>query len=990
MSFSEQEQQPGPAAEQVPEPRLLTRSGRSDRSAGMDAPPRKPQPPSVSRVRRWAQSAFAPRHAGARPRRNRRWAGVALLCLLLLVVAAGLGVLYLRHAMAAALPQLDGEIEIAGLQAPVRITRDAQGVPSITATNLPDMLFAQGYITAGDRLWQMDTLRRHAAGELAEILGPALAEHDRRQRYMQIRAAADRAVAQLPPDQLEQLKAYAHGVNAYMETHADSLPVEFRLLAYKPTWWRPRDSLLVSLAMWQDLSTEFPRKLDREALNAHLPAGLLADLYPVGSWRDQPPVSQGRDLSAPHEVEQIPLDPSQSHVQEPLPRDLLAVSRALPGADACEGCRPGSNNWAVSGAHTASGAPMVANDMHLSLALPDIWYEASLHTGPAADADGNASMDVTGFTLPGVPFVIVGRNAHVAWGVTNLGADVQDVRVEHLRGEGDLTEFERPDGTWAAAEHHREVIRVRGRRDIALDVLTTTHPNGSGTMATPVISPLYPGERRALSLAWTAYDPAAVTSPFLGVNTAADGPSLVAALARFGGPALNLVWADAAGHIGYHALGFIPVRGSTVPQPRNPVGPATPAQQGPLPEDEGAALAQPAFAARPHLVQAAYRPLPRQRGRRAPVRKAAHAAPPPPPEVKPDTPAPPPVRYSIGSPISPVPVDALDLPQSWSAYVPFDALPATVDPRNGYLATANARITPEDFPYAVANDWGDPFRVERIVHMLDGRRGLTPADMLRMETDVHSDVDLAFAQRLAYALDHADAKVTGADAARLREAANLLRDWNGSVEVSSPAAAIVSVVRNALWPALLLPQIASHDHSDQAEAAAFAELYTWGERTSALEVILQHEPARWLPKGFANWNNFLAATTATSLRQAHAPHTLAKWQYGQLHTVEIEHPLFGAHPLLSRLLGIRSGSGAQPAPGDGSTVDAIGAHFGPSERFVADLASADAGLGNLTTGESANPRSPWYFDQFGAWLAGRSFALPGAQTSATHTLTLHP
>ena len=132
----------------------------------------------------------------------------------------------------------------------------------LTAANLPDLLFAQGYITAGDRLWQMDALRRHAAGELAAILGPAMVEHDRRQRYLQIRAAADRAVTQLPPDQLAQLQAYAGGVNAYIEAHQGTLPLEFKLLAYRPALWTPRDSLLVSLAMWQDLSTEFPRKMD--------------------------------------------------------------------------------------------------------------------------------------------------------------------------------------------------------------------------------------------------------------------------------------------------------------------------------------------------------------------------------------------------------------------------------------------------------------------------------------------------------------------------------------------------------------------------------------------------------------------------------------------------------------------------------------------------------------------------------------------------------
>ena len=224
----------------------------------------------------------------------------------------------------------------------------------------------------------------------------------------------------------------------------------------------------------------------------------------------------------------------------------------------CPECRSGSNNWAVSGSHTASGKPLLSNDMHLSLGAPDIWYEAGLHT-TASPTD--PAFDATGFTLPGAPFIIVGRNAHVAWGVTNLGGDVQDIHIEHLRGSGDSTEFQQPDGSWAPVAHHREVIHVRGSRDQVLDVQTVTTHIGATEIAAPLISPLYPNEHRALSLLWTPYDPHNLTSPFYGINSATSGAGLVAAFASFGGPSLNLVYADDAGHIGYHAVGRIPVRG---------------------------------------------------------------------------------------------------------------------------------------------------------------------------------------------------------------------------------------------------------------------------------------------------------------------------------------------------------------------------------------------------------------------------------------------
>lgn len=1056
------------------EPRLLTRpvqpevSRRGVRSSNQSATDAatlaKPSPPERNGQR-------VPRQAGQRQPTQLRWILtdrrawwavrlVAVAGALILIVAL-VAVLDLRHALKASLPQLDGEVHVVGLHAPVSVSRNAQGVPSISAASLEDLLFAQGYVTASDRLWQMDGLRRHAAGELAEVLGPGLVAHDRRQRYLQMRAAADRAVAALPRDEYAQLEAYARGVNAYIEAHRGALPMEFRLLAYKPTPWSPRDSLLVSLAIYQDMSTGFPQKMNREALRTHLPDALVQDLYPVGSWRDLPPAAQGRNITEPHEVEQIPLDPSQSGIQKatPLPRrsspgDLLAVSTGLAGAGRCEGCRAGSNNWAVSGAHTASGGPLVSNDMHLNLGIPDVWYEASLHTGlPSTGTSSAARLDVAGFTLPGVPFVIVGRNTHLAWGLTNLGADVQDLRVEHLRGAGSHTEYQRPDGSWLPVNHRAERIVVRGGRDVTLDVLTTVHAVGDMAMETPIISPLYPSETRALSLAWTAYDPGTVTSPFLDINAAADGASLVTAFASFGGPSLNLVWADDRNHIGYHALGRIPIRGPAVQRPR----PVTPVLAEPLPGklppvegDAGPADTAPtgasdqpdgdenspqaALRSAPHVLLSAYhlgrrhtvKPHPQRaatREGRAATRDRRSASPaaratrrkarlaarkvaesPSAPVVEASIPAPQPLNYTVGSPISPVPVDASDASQEWSGYIAFGDLPAVTDPANGLLATANSRITPDDYPWAVANDWTDPFRTERIVSLLTGRTGLKPADMLRFEMDIHSDVDQAIAQRLAYALDHASAKSLGKDAKRLRQAADLLRNWNGDLTADSAPGAIVSAVRTQLWPALLIPPIMTHDGSRDAghdsspkgadaqvrQAADIAMLYTWGERTTAIEVMLQNQPARWLPRPYTRWSDFLTAVTEVSLQAAHAPGDLQTWRYGEQHTVEIAHPLLGDQSLLSRLLGIQGTTGARPSPGDGTTIRQIGSHFGPSERFTADLSSPTAAYANITTGQSGDGVSPWYLDQFQPWLTGSTFAMPLAGDTSPHTLRLLP
>jgi penicillin amidase len=820
-------------------------------------------------------------------------AEIAAFILVMLVIVMAIS---LRHAMHAALPQIDGNLTLAGLTSRVTVTRDTHGVPTLRASNLDDLLFAQGYVTAQDRLFQMDLLRRHGSGELAEILGPSLVQHDRMQRYLQIRAAADRGVAALPDDQLHQLECYAHGVNAYIATHRDTLPVEFHILHYTPAPWSPRDSMLITLVMSQDLSTSFPQKLDREALEQHLPPALLADLYPVGSWRDRPPTQVPLDLTAPtDEIKQIPLDRTQTLNDPPQlasPHDLMSISAALAAAR-CVSCRAGSNNWAVSGAHSASGAPLLSNDMHLGLTAPDIWYEAALHAAMTPD---NGPLDVTGFTLPGVPFVISGRNAHVAWGFTNTGSDVQDVRVEHVRGSGADTEYERPDGTWALATHHAEHIHVRAGRDVNVDVLTTTMTMGQTTLTTPIISPLYPTEQRTLSLAWNIYDPSILHMPLLAIDTAPDAASLVAAFAGFGSPSENLVYADRQ-HIGFHELGRVPIRGPAMQRP-HAVQPLV--LPGPSPErdedEEDPGPVATSSATSVHLAKAGWKQATWQQGQIAP---------------QPTSP------YTIGSPLSDVPVDALDVTQVWSGYIPYDALPSVLDPVDGVVATANARVTPENYPYSITNNWADAYRVERIETLLEHRTGLKPADMLAVQTDVHSEFDLVMAQRLAYAIDHASPAMKRRDP-RLVQAADILRDWKGNVSVDSPAAAIVNATHTRLWPLLLMPQIERFDEQrtrrkiSADRARSLSSLYVWGERTTALEALLEHNPRRWLPQGYASWNDLLAEAVADALRVNHAPSDLRRWRYGDTHPVEIAHPVFGSESLVSRLLGVATGTGMQP------------------------------------------------------------------------------
>ncbi len=968
--------------------------------------PENPDDPSTLRHRSAPTNTESPRSTAAKSRITKRtllrvfftFCGLLVLVLIALAITA----VALRRDMRANLLTnqglLDGNVPVAGLSAPVTITRDAQNVPSIHAANLDDLLFAQGYITASDRLFQMDALRRHGAGTLAEILGTSLIQHDREQRILQLRAAADAAIAVLPPDQLNQLQAYARGVNAYITTHNGSngpnaLPIEFHILHYLPEPWQPRDSLLIGIVMAQDLATSFPEKLNREALSRNLPPNLLPDLYPVGSWRDHPPTQQPPNLSDPSApIEQIPLDRTQSEVD---PRDLIRIYSDL-HAQQCRGCRAGSNNWVVAGAHTATGAPLLSNDMHLGLSAPDIWYEAALHT------NSPTPLDVEGFTLPGVPFVIVGRNPFIAWGFTNSGADVQDVLIEHFRKSGSTTEYERPDHTWQPVAHHTELIRVRGGSNISLDVLTTTHSIGATTIQTPIITPLFKTEHRPLALAWTVYDPSTLTTPFLAINSAADAASLVAAFAGFGSVSQNLVYADAH-HIGYHLLGRIPIRGPATQRPRATqpfiLPDTTPSQDE---QDESGATPSASIPT-PHLALASLILLYHHRAATLSAAQRSQTTPrvkvqptPSAPSGKIVTPAPT-TPYTIGAPLSPIPIDALDLAQAWSGYIPYDALPSVLDPTSGIIATANARITTDNYPYFISNDWSDPYRVERINHLLDAsvtaNHPLTPADMLHIQMDVHSEFDLLVAQRLAYALDHS--AVTKKDP-RLLQAANLLRDWNGDVTATSPAAAIVAASYHEIWPMLLAPQIIDFDKSrhhtklNDQQLDAILNLYTYDQDRTALEQLLQNTPARWLPHAYANWDELLATAVQRSLHLLTPPHDLSKLRYGNEHPIDIAHAIFGSHSPISTMLGVPTGTGRQPNGGDATTVKAAGLHFGPSERFTADLSNPENTHANLPTGESGNPASPHFLDQFQPWLQGTTYTLPLNHPAVEHTLTLTP
>ncbi|HEX3473200.1 MAG TPA: penicillin acylase family protein [Silvibacterium sp.] len=784
------------------------------------------------------------------------------VALVVVVVASVAGsAWWLKRAMRDSLPQLDGQLSLPGLTAPVIVTRDRHGIPHIQAASLDDLFEAQGYVTAQDRLWQMDMARRMAAGEGAEILGSNLIEHDRVQRVLGIRTNAERLTITLSDRDRRYYEDYARGVNAFIDQHQQNLSPEFRLLRYKPKPWQPVDSLLVAMSMAQILDEDWDTKITRERVTERLGPTLATALYPTGSWRDHPPTQAPPDLTAPQEnIPDVPLDETQTSVE-----DLLHLRELLHGARArCEGCTPGSNEWVVSGAHTASGRPMLSNDMHLEYGVPNIWYEGDLKAG---------DFHVAGVTVPGIPYIVAGHNEHVAWGFTALYAGMQDLYVEQTNGQD---EYRSSDG-WHPMEHERETIHVRGGKDVVLDVARTSHG--------PVISPLLPNEKRVLALRWSAYDPKSVGVPLFEIDAAANWQDFRAALSKWWGPSQNVVYADDQGHIGYQAVGFIPYR---------PTG------------------------------------------------------------------------------ISGVPI--ADANHEWQGFVPFDQLPSTLDPANGVIATANARITPDGYPFELTLAWADPYRNERIWKWLAGKDKLTQADMLKLQTDVYSEVDQELAQRFAYAIDHAKSPDK-----RLQQAADLMRSWDGVLGVDSAPAAIVAAARTAFWPMLLKPKIGDD-----------WKLYKWPESGFAREELVMHAPAGWLPAPYTTWNDFLADVVRQGLEAEHAPADLAKWRYGSMHIVQLEHPLYGLLPWFKGW----TGTGTQPQSGDTATVKQTSRTLGPSQRFTIDWSNADHATENIVMGESGDPLSAYYRDQWPFWYEGRTFTLPFSDAAitaqASHTLRLVP
>jgi penicillin amidase len=454
------------------------------------------------------------------------------------------------------LPQVDGTASLPGLQHEVTVHRDIWGIPHVRAGSLADMAEAQGYVMAQDRLFQMDLLRRVARGQLSEIVGSAAIPLDKEFRLLRFGPAAERDVALLDEESHTAMEAYARGVNKFIEQHQNKLPVEFTLLKYKPQPWRPADSLAIAGYMYQTLTNKWEDKLDRAQVTARVGAVRAKELFSqeatmdhfVVGDPDRPGDGSQRSGKDPDDeddddmAQDSVLKASAGSSTQSFPDVTSALAPAIvqwvDGSQRDIRHALGSNNWVVSGDHTATGKPMLANDTHLELSVPPIWYQMHL-TCPG--------WNVKGFTLPGAPLVVIGHNDRIAWGFTNNGADVQDLYIETFNPT--QPDEYRVNGKWLKAETVDEVIHVKNGADEHLRVVVTRHG--------PVMRQ---SGNTGYALRWTATEPGGLANTYNRLGKAQNWKEFREIMKSVWGPAQNVVYADVNGNIGYVMAARVPIR----------------------------------------------------------------------------------------------------------------------------------------------------------------------------------------------------------------------------------------------------------------------------------------------------------------------------------------------------------------------------------------------------------------------------------------------
>jgi len=885
-----------------------------------------------------------------------------LLGVVLIALVAGGGLL--AWVGARALPQATGTLHVPGLAAPVTVYRDAAGIAQIVADSPDDLFFAQGFVHASERMWQMEVFRHIGSGRLAELFGKSQLDTDRFIRTLGLRQAAERDLAAAPDDVRRALDRYAAGVNAWIAGQQGRMPLAFvvagfqagagaGLGGYTPEAWQPIDSVVFGKVQAWSLGGNLRAEIFRVLSDARLGSPALTDALapalgtdgPVtvptgaaGSFGagsklplagvDGPALDAGGHLTAAVSVRTGPVSvgtaataPAPATGSSTAAAGLLRIDAIASGIGELAGFDTsdtafghpgvGSNDWVVAPSKSATGHALLANDPHLGIQMPSIWYMNGLRCRAVSAA---CPYDVQGVSFPGVPAVILGHNAKIAWGATNVGPDVEDLFVETPDPKNAANYLYR--GASLPYATRQEAIKVAGGDPVTITVRETVH----GPILSDVDDDLKAtGTLYALRWAATA-EPDGLLESFFKLDTAGSFDDFRAALRTYGAPSQNFVYADTAGNIGYQMPGHIPVR------PKGDLGDR--------------------------------------------------------------------------------PVDGASGAHDWTGWIPFDDLPGSLNPPGGIIVTANNAAVDARYPYFIGRDWDPGWRATRIRQLLDEavkRGGVTRDDLSRIQTDTRLlRADSVIPSLLA-------AKPASVDGRLVQD---LIRSWDRRCDLDSRGCSAYEVAEWRLmrsiydpWLGVLAPRYVGSPQSKVALRGFLAnpDAIFWDDpNTPAVETR----------------NDRLAGAldaAGSDLRAALGDPS--RWAWGRLHRTTFREQTLGESgigPLeayfdmgpygapgtsdavdnITTTLGAWYPDPKVPGAKPGTLFDAFAASTIPSYRLAIDMGDLDGARIIQTTGQAGNPMDRHYGDLIDDWLAGRTLPFPftpdAVRRAAVTTLTLAP
>ncbi|OFW12290.1 MAG: hypothetical protein A3H29_12790 [Acidobacteria bacterium RIFCSPLOWO2_02_FULL_67_21] len=816
--------------------------------------------------------------------RMRRFFGVIVALLLALVAASAAGAWWARAQLRGSLAILDGQVRLAGLHAPVRVTRDALGIPTVRGGSRADVARATGFLHAQDRFFQMDLARRRAAGELAALVGARALPIDREIRRHRFRAVAARALPLMSTGDRALLDAYADGVNAGLRQMARP-PFEYLLLRQTPAAWAPEDTLLVVLSMFvtlQDDDGSYEATL--ATMRELLPPAMFDFLAPAGSEWDAPVV--GTPFATPpvpgpevYDLRARRRGKPRTPIPESLLPDFTRVDAGLaPGGSERDAMAIGSNSFAVAGGLTADGRALVANDMHLTIRVPNTWYRASLEWPDPSAPDG--VYRITGVTLPGVPAIVAGSNGRVAWGFTNSYADWSDiVLLETDRSRPG--EYRTAEG-WRRFDRFEEVLDAAGGDSERTSVDWTTWG--------PVMEPDFRGRPRAYR--WVAHSPERLAVSIRPLETARTLEEAFDQANGVGAPGQNILVVDRSGRIGWSVYGSIPRRTGF---------------DGRLP-----------------------------------------------------------VPWATGS-------------HGWDGWLDPAEYPRVLDPPNGRLWTANARVVDGDMLAKLGDGSYEIGSRARIIRdRLLARDRFDARDLLAIQLDTSS----AFLDRWRrLLLSTLTAEAAGGVAARAALKDVVDGGWSGTAAAESAAYRLVRGFRDAVFR-----RVISFVLAECYEADPSFDYTAVRRREAPIWQLAITQPAHLLDPAYETWDGLLLEAADEVIEQATrgAPGELRDRHWSEYNVTAYRHPLSASLPFIGRWLDMPRSE----LPGDLYTPRVHWGAIGASERMVVSPGKEAEGILHMPTGQSGHPLSPFYANSHEAWVRGEPTPfLPGP---AAHTLTLHP